>query len=242
MKFIALTLLSFLIIPAQASKVCKKHTIKVAVVDTGLDLNDPRFKDHLCKTGHKNFVNDEPIDDFNGHGTFVAGLIEKYAGNTDYCLLIYKYYKESASGHYNLRRELWAFQEAIDNGADIINFSSGGSEFNEVEANIIKSHPKVTFVVAAGNDAVSLDIPGNNFYPASLFYDNIEVVENIDENGALSPSSNYGKRVKNKEMGENVVSYMPGGLTGVMSGTSISAAIFSGKLVDKRSRSCEYRR
>lgn len=218
---------------------CRKHKIRVALVDTGLDLKDPRFKDLLCKTGHKNFVFGEPINDINGHGTHLAGLIKKYAGNSDYCLLIYKYYQEEASGWTNMVRENQALQAAVDDKVDIVNLSGGGSLFNEAESLIIKSHPEVTFVVAAGNEGKDLDIPGNDFFPASLFYKNIIPVENIDENGVLSPHSNYSRRIKAKEIGEHVLSTLPYGQEGYLSGTSMSTATFTGKLVDKRSKSCE---
>jgi subtilisin family serine protease len=255
MKSVILVL--FLFLPAITEAQCHKHCrtqIRVAVVDTGLDLTDPRFKNHLCPTGHKNFVEGETLDDVNGHGTFIAGLIEKYAGNANYCLLIYKYYQESAEGVQNLNNEVLAFKEAIANKADIINFSAGGPEFYEKEALMISENPRVTFVVAAGNEGKDLDIPGNEYYPASLFYTNMKVVENTDKYGVLSEHSNYSKKIKDKEVGVNVLSYLPDDSklskkvktdvpytkTGYMSGTSMSTAIFSGKLVDKLSKTCEY--
>lgn len=214
---------------------------RIAVIDTGLNLNDPRFKGHLCEKGHKNFVDDESLDDVNNHGTHVAGLIEKYAGNANYCMLIYKYYEDSSPGYVNEKREVASLREAIKNGATIINYSGGGSVFSEDEALLIKNHPEVIFVVAAGNEGKSLDISGNEYYPASLFYKNIEVVENIDESGNRATSSNYGSKVKNKEIGTNVTSLIPDGRVGVMSGTSQATAVFSGKLVAKKSKACNYK-
>jgi subtilisin family serine protease len=232
-----LLLLTPFIVSGRTPKNCK--TIKVAVIDTGLDLTDPRFINHLCKTGHKNFVDNETLDDINYHGTHVAGLIEKYAGNANYCLLIYKYFSDNASGLLNLSREVLALQEAIKNGADIINFSGGGDEFSEEEALLIKYHPEITFVVAAGNDHHSLDIPGNEFYPASLFLPNEEVVAAVDKNKKLIPETNYGKYVENKELGFHVLSLFPNGQMGYMTGSSQATAIFSGKLVAKTSRMCK---
>jgi major intracellular serine protease len=219
---------------------CLKQ-IRIAVIDTGLDLTDYRFKDHLCKTGHKNFVDGETISDNEGHGTFVAGLIEKYAGDSNYCMLIYKYYQEFASGTINQNRENMAIKEAIKNKADIINFSGGGPSFNNTEALLIEKNPKIIFVVAAGNESHDIDSPGYEYFPASLFYPNMEVVENVDKYGELAPRSNYSKRIKHKEMGQDVTSYLPGDKEGTMSGTSMSTAIFSGKLVAKTSKTCNYR-
>lgn len=243
MKLRLISIALFLILPivGYTKPTCNK-LIKVGVVDTGLNLDDPRLSSHICKTGHKNFVENETIDDLNGHGTFIAGLIQQYAGKANYCLMIYKFYQQSAPGELSVKRETLAMEEAVNNGANIVNFSGGGTEFSEREAILIKTHPEVTFVVAAGNDGHDLDIPGNEYYPASLFYPNMEVVENIGKNGFISLTSNFSKRIKDKEIGENILSYLPDGRMGRMSGTSMSTATFSGKLVDKLSKSCEYRK
>lgn len=215
--------------------------IKVAIVDTGLDLTDPRFKAHLCKTGHRNFVEFETATDLMDHGTHVAGLIQKYAGNANYCLLIYKYYSEDALGTMNMKREVLAFNEAIKNGATVINYSGGGPVFSEEEAIIIEKHPEITFVVAAGNEGQNLDVSGNEYWPASLFYPNIQVVESVNRDEVLSKNSNYTSKKHYLEVGEDVESYLPNGKVGVMSGTSMSCAVHTGKLVDKLSNLCENR-
>ena len=166
MKFGLIFIAILFSLPGLTEHKCSK-TLRVAIVDTGLSLTDSRFRGHICPTGHKNFVNDESLADVNGHGTFIAGLIKQYAGDGDYCLLIYKYYEDSATPLVNLDREIQSLQEAVDNGADIVNFSGGGPGFNEKEYLIIKNNPKVTFVVAAGNNHHDLDLPWNKYYPAS---------------------------------------------------------------------------
>lgn len=221
--------------------------VRIAIIDTGLDINDPRFKDHLCPTGHKNFVKGVDLYDTNDHGTHIAGLIKEYAGKARYCMLIYKYYERS-SEDLNANREILALQEAVKNGANVVNISGGGSEFSEDEYIIMRDHPEITFVVAAGNDHRNIDIPGNEYFPASYFLPNIVVVENISDNGNLSKSSNWSSRAV-KEHGENVLSTIPcrqeidGKLhcTSYMTGTSQATAIASGKLLAKMSKSCEYR-
>ncbi|WP_438028627.1 S8 family peptidase [Sorangium sp. So ce233] len=45
--------------------------IRVAVLDTGLDLNHPDFRGR--KVVHQSFVPGEPVQDRNGHGTHTAG-------------------------------------------------------------------------------------------------------------------------------------------------------------------------
>ena len=241
MKFGILTILLLCLSPmTYAKSACNTHQIKIAVIDSGLDLDDYRFKDHLCPTGHKDFTG-EGLLDKNSHGTHIAGLIQLYAKNANYCLLIYKYYSSSVPGIVNLQHEVAAMEKAIKDGADIVNFSGGGAEFNEEEARTINYNPKVIFVVAAGNKSEDLDISGNEYYPASLFYSNMKVVGSIDKKGNRSWYSNYSKNIKDKELGENVVSYIPGNKVGTLSGTSQATAIVTGKLVDKLSNSCQYR-
>ena len=218
---------------------CHKQT-RIAIIDTGLDLQDPRFQNHLCKTGHKNFLPDEGRWDINGHGTHVAGLIKQYAGDADYCILVYRFYSEQDPGKHNLDREILSIKEAIKNKATIINLSEGGPEFIEEEYLLIKNHPKITFVMAAGNDGKNLDIPGNEYYPGSYFLPNEKVVSSMGNNSMRSDFSNFSMKSE-WEIGENVKSTLPFGRMGYMSGTSQAAAIFSGKLVDRLSRTCEYK-
>ncbi len=235
MKFTFLILALLLSIPCLASP--KAHRmIRIAVLDTGLDLNDPRFKGHLCRSGHLNFVTREDMSDSIGHGTFVVGLIQKYAGKANYCMAIYKYYEEGASDTVNDVREVLAMRAAIQGGANIINLSGGGPGFDEEEALLIKNNPKVLFIVAAGNEGTNVDIPGHEFYPASLPYTNIIPIGGIDSNGDRMLESNYGRRIKYKEIGRDVESTLPNGQTGFKSGTSMSTAIFSGKFIDRLSK------
>jgi len=218
--------------------------IRVAIVDTGLDLKDPRFEGHICKTGHKSYVQNETPDDVNGHGTSVASLIQEYAKDSNYCFLIYKYYRASDPGLVNLRHEVFAFQDAIANGADIVNFSGGGPEFDEQEFLVIKDNPQVIFIVAAGNDHLDLDNMENDYYPATYALrrerlKNIFAVKNIDKDGTLAVSSNYSKFIEANEIGVNVLTFLPNMKMGYRTGTSMSAAIHTGKAICKMSKHCK---
>ena len=206
------------------------RTIKVGIVDTGLDLNDPRLNSQLCPYGHKDFTG-TGLADTVGHGTFVAALIERYAGKGDYCLLIYKFYSISEPGVKNTNNEVSAFKKAIRDGASVINFSGGGERFSEEEFLVVKNNPQVTFVVAAGNDNLDLDIFGNTYYPASFFFKNEIVLENVDKYGNKAQTSNWGSKITESEVGEDVVSMLPNGQMGKESGTSFSTAIRTGKMI-----------
>jgi len=201
--------------------------LKVAVVDTGLDLNDPRFKNVLCDKDHYD-VTQTSIVDHNGHGTHVAGLIKKYAKDSDYCLMIIKYYRDEDSAKVSSFNSYYAFTYAVSKGADIVNFSSGGKTFSADEYNSIMKGLNTIFIVAAGNDHKNLD--ETPYYPACYKLPNIYVVGNA-VNGVPFSSSNYGSAIDFWENGQDVLSTMPGGKEGRMSGTSMSTAIHTGKLI-----------
>lgn len=210
--------------------------LKVAIIDTGLNLNDKRFANKLCPgEKHWNFVhNNNNLKDEDGHGTHIAGLITKYAGNVNYCLLIYRYYDEAAPGRLNMRNSVSALIKAIGDGADIVNMSYYGVDFSEVEYNIMRNNPKVTFVTCAGNDGKIL--AGETcVYPACYRLPNVVVVGS-KHGGKLAETSNWGGKVNAWEDGTGAYSTLPGGEEGYMSGTSMSTAIHTGKLVNKRGK------
>lgn len=225
MKSILLFLTLLLASPVSAK------TLKVGVVDSGLDLTDTRLNSHLCATGHKDFTG-EGISDTVGHGTAMAGLIEQVAMDGDYCLVILKYYSEHVLGLVNLSREVEALRYAAKNGIVIVNLSGGGPEFDEREFLAIRDNPDMIFVVSAGNDGKDLDVTGNEYYPASYYLPNQLIIGNISNSYQRSLTSNYGKKVDTTEIGENVIVPTIHGFT-TMTGTSVSTAIFTGKLIRK---------
>lgn len=206
--------------------------IKIAIIDSGLELQDARFTAHLCKEGHKDFTG-EGIEDTDGHGTAIAGLIQQYAGSYGYCFVIVKYFSNNVTGHVNLEREVEALEyiEALE--PNFVNLSSGGPEINVWEKNAIRKMNNTLFIVAAGNDGKDLDSPDYGYFPASYNLPNIIAV------GSSSTTSNYGNKVV-REPGENILILAPKftckkqgweTCTSVESGTSFSAAIHTGKLV-----------
>jgi subtilisin family serine protease len=188
----------------------------------------------LCKSGHKSFSASlpDPLNDEVGHGTHLAGLISSTAGYGDYCIVSIKYYNRNnpSENGFNL---VQAIRYAIDIGVKFINISGGGqgvsaSEFQAIE---IALNSGIKVVVAAGNDHVDLD-KNCNYFPAC--YDTrVVAVGNLASASPNipAPSSNYGNRVSRWEVGTNILSNLPGGKMGYMSGTSQATAIATGKLV-----------
>lgn len=206
--------------------------IKVAILDTGLDLSDPRFKDVLCREGHRDFTGVGLIDRMS-HGTHIAGLVKRYADTEGYCLMILKI---TAGGNYGIEPELLALQFAIKSGVKFINMSVAGEGFSEEERLLLRNaviNKGITVVVAAGNSGRNIDIPTQETYPANYNIPGMYVVGNNKKDGGRAPTSNYGTKVNVWVVGENVISTVPGLTEEAMSGTSMSAAIQTGLLVHK---------
>lgn len=206
-----------------------KEPIRVAVIDTGLDLNDARFMPHLCLSGHADFTG-TGINDTNGHATHVTGLIQRYAGNANYCLVIVKYYSEKATHWQNIFYMQEAINYAIFIGAKVVNISSGGDNPNPVEYNLIKNAKETTFIVAAGNEGKNIRMSDNYYFPASYNLNNIIVVGNLETDYTRNPHSNYGEGVV-WEKGTDVLSTLPNGKIGMLTGSSMATAIRAGKYI-----------
>jgi putative cell wall-binding protein len=120
-----------------------------------------------------------------------------------------------------------AIQYAVSHGAQIINASWGGSDNSVALENAIASATGTLFVAAAGNN--NSDNGLFPFYPASWSLANILSVASVHNGGFLSDFSNYGAHsVDLSAPGEDILSTLPGGAYGYLSGTSMAAANTSG--------------
>jgi len=159
------------------------QTVKVAVVDSGVDCSLPDFQGRIADK--RSFVGGDPCDDTEGHGTFIAGII---AANLDtqgivgiaYTsqLVIAKVVK--SDGTIPLQAEASAIRWAADSGARVINLSLGGvrdprrpdrDTYSALEASAVAyAYAKGAVVVAAvgnGDEAFSQPWPYAS-YPAAL--------------------------------------------------------------------------
>lgn len=230
----------------KAWKITKgSQTIRVAVVDTGIDPNHPDLKDNICRKkgsdeyGFDFVTNKKNPDDKHGHGSHVAGIIgataKAGAGAAgvapNICIMAVRYYSDTASGAQNLSNTVKAINYAIDQGAHIINYSGGGAEFSAAELKAIqRAEAKgILFVAAAGNEYQNTDDSGNAYYPAAYGLSNIIAVAATNIRNQLLPSSNWGKKhVHVAAPGENIFSTLPKGRYGYLTGTSQATAFVSG--------------
>ncbi len=222
---------------------CGSVPIKIAVIDTGYGYKNVGHGIHLCKYGHKDFTNDRlystdydtvdpiPVDTL-GHGTNVTGLIDKYAKDANFCIVIVKYYSNNELEGRALNT-IKAIHYATNIGVNIINYSSGGQQFSKEESKQVKKFLDQggIFITAAGNNNQYLDRK-NAFYPA-LDDPRVIVVGNKKSSGVRSESSNYGKKVMTWEVGENQEIF---GIK--LTGTSQASAVHSGKVIKDIRNNC----
>ncbi len=204
--------------------------IRVSIIDTGLDLKDPRFSKYLCSTGHNDYTGNG-IQDDHGHGTHVTGLITKYAGDKGYCLVILKYFQtEMVPEKERIAAYTKALYETVLNGSIFANYSGGGPEIIKAEALIIEKYKNITFVVAAGNE--NSDIATKPYFPASYPFLNVISVGSLrSDKPTKSKYSNFGVMVDAWEVGDNVLSTCRNKTDCLMSGTSMATAIHMGKMI-----------
>lgn len=205
--------------------------VKVAVVDTGIDLTHPDLKDHVDPQS-LSFVGDRggSVNDYNGHGSHVSGLVLGASGYNANILSL-KFYDESNTPEQNAKNTVAAFEFAISAGARIVNYSAGGGIADLREYRVLEKAELagVLVVVPAGNSPVDIGHPKNHYYPASYRLPNMIVVAATNERSKLTESSGWGYgSVDVAAPGYAVVSTHPTHTYARMSGTSQATAYVSG--------------
>ncbi len=179
-------------------------SVRVAIVDTGLDVgdpNDPFFPDY---TGHedivscqtpivKSFVSGETGNDDNGHGTHVSGTIGACTNNAvgvagaNWAVQLMGVKVLDYSGSGSLSAVASGITWSADNGAKVINLSLGSSRPAKTLERAVNYawNRGAVLACAAGNAGTSAKT-----YPAA--YANCISVAATDQNDARADFSNYG--------------------------------------------------
>lgn len=218
---------------AEARALATGAGVKVAVLDTGVDITHPIFGNRAVAGW--DYVDDDadPADeaggDASGHGTFVAGVVHLVAPGAK--IIAMRVLDAGGVGDGYVIAQ--AIRDAVQMGARVINLSLGTTEKIEskVLTDVIKwarSKGAIT-VAAAGNDADEAQ-----HWPAAQ--PEVLSVAALDAtNTLLATYSTSGGWVDVAAIGTDLVSAIPGGGYDAWSGTSMATPVVAGQLALLRS-------
>jgi subtilisin len=201
--------------------------IKVAVLDTGIAPAHPDLVTNL-RTGMSFVSTETSTDDFNGHGTHVAGTIAAAHDQIGVvgvapaaALYAVKVLDRNGRGQWS---NLIAGIDWCINAQDIriLNMSLGGPGAPAAleQMCVLAWERGRLLVAAAGNDG------GPVGYPAK--WESVVAVSALDSAGMIASFSNRGPEVEVAAPGVNVLSTVPGGGYGTKSGTSMASPHVAG--------------
>ena len=189
------------------------RSVRIAVVDTGIDVRHPDLAHKIVGTYDAHDGGTTITDDV-GHGTFVAGVAAADTDNGlgiagagyDTTLLGVKI--AAPDGSLSIDDEIAGINWAVRNHADIINLSLGGTEYSAAEKAAVENAVQhgVLVVAAAGNAGNA----GNAVkqYPAA--YAGVVAVGAIDPATHRRASfSSYGSWVTLGAPGVDILSTTP---------------------------------
>lgn len=198
----------------------------VAVIDDGVDVSHPEFKNRIVHPFDT--VKENSNIAVGLHGTHVAGIIGSSIDNGIGGAGIAPNAKimpiNVFEGEYAFTSEIiQGIYYAIEQGADIINLSLGGYAYsNAFNAAIQAAHEKgIVIVAAAGNEKKELP-----YYPAA--YPNVISVASTTSTDRASEFSNFGKTIDIAAPGSSIYSTLPKNAYGFLDGTSMAAPMISG--------------
>jgi thermitase len=243
---------------------------KVAVLDTGVDVDHPDLAPNLWKNSEetKNNGKDDDrngyVDDFygadlddgrgsgvdeNGHGTHVAGIVGAVGDNSfgvaGVCwkasIMSVRFMDERGRGSTSGAVE--AIEYAVREGARILNCSFGSSSKSEALQDAVQyaKGKGALIVVAAGNEGD--DIDKDPSYPAAYGDGNIIAVAASTADDRLATFSNYGDtNVDLAAPGDGILSTYPDDSYRALDGTSMAAPYVAGSagLLKKRNPDASY--
>ena len=209
--------------------------IKIAVLDTGCDINHICLKDRIID--YKNFTiegDKNDVTDKRGHGTHVAGII---AGNRikqgvtgvapDCELIICKV----ISSHGGFDEDIIeALEYAIEQKVDIINMSIGGAGIHKTMHDLIKKATElgISVVCAGGNYGDGRADTNELIYPGA--FEEVIEVGAVDSNNMICKFSNSNDMIDVCSYGKGITSTFPNNRYAKLDGTSQATPHVSGVL------------
>ncbi|MEU2749687.1 type VII secretion-associated serine protease mycosin [Streptomyces collinus] len=224
--------------------------MRVAVIDTGVDVTNPQLTDAVDVKSGRNFLPENLKDDDGnpiergkengttdtvGHGTKVAGIIAaRPAKGTGFVGLapdatIIPIQQNDAEGNGDVGTLTDAIRYAVQAGAHVINISQDTTKpmtsTSDLKLAIDQALArKIVVVASAGNDGLGGNV--KETYPAS--YEGVLAVAASDRNNERAAFSQSGEFVGVAAPGVDMISTVPKGGHCSDNGTSFSAPYVAG--------------
>ncbi|MGL5693175.1 MAG: S8 family peptidase, partial [Peptostreptococcaceae bacterium] len=213
--------------------------VTIAIIDTGCDKTHPNLEGRIIEG--RNFTSDDNsnpniFNDYQGHGTHVAGTIAAKKGSTGVVgvapeanLIILKALDKTGGG--KVEWIINAIDYAISKKVDIISMSLGASKsipqlYDAIKRAVSK---EILVVCAAGNEGDNANPNTDELaYPGG--YNEVISVGAVDQNRSAAKFTNSNKEVDVVAPGVNILSTYPGGKYANLSGTSMATPHVSGAL------------
>lgn len=212
--------------------------VKVAVIDTGVDVDHPAFAGSLAPASEwrdfyaaDNNPDEEGVlgEGGYGHGTGVAGIVLQVAPKAT--ILPLRVLGPDGSG--DVLHVAQAIDWAVARGAKVINLSLGSTTRSAVVQEAIKRATEkhnVLVVASAGNDnRASISYPAYDMAAGPSGERSLSV-GSLDTSWNKSSFSNYHANLELNAPGESVYSPAPDGMMAAWTGTSMSAPMVAGGL------------
>lgn len=212
------------------------YGVKVAVIDTGIDLNHPAIVEALAPKEEwldivdgDNYPQEEGVlgEGGYGHGTVVAGIIRQIAPAAT--ILPIRILGENGVGYLSDLVEAisWAKQQ----GADVINMSLGSTSYSfAVDMTMSDAAKALTMVSSTGNTGDDQVVFPAYKAPSWISGYNRLSVTSVDSNDIKSSFATYGSSVELAAPGEYIWGPAPDFRMASWSGTSMATPVAAGAL------------
>lgn len=193
-------------------------SIKVGVMDTGIDSKHPDLKNNVATSLGWNCARKSNTDtmDYAGHGTHVAGIIGAEGNNSigvvgvnpSARLVPIKICFDNTNSSSNASLMTEGILHAIKNNILVCNMSYTSPDSN-VFRDAVKKYGENggTLIVIAANDGKCID--DVQAYKSLAKLNNVIIVANSDNSDGLRSTSNYGSIVHVAAPGTNIWSTFP---------------------------------
>ncbi len=216
------------------------HSVRVAVVDSGADLDHPDLQLNVSSGG--SFMTGEQgrvAQDDNGHGTHVAGIIGAVGNNStgvtginwNVNVVAFRGLKNQPPSQQNPGGQaggekveiMGAIDAASGSGVSVMNLSLGIPQYDYQLYTVVQQaiQNNIVVVAASGNEG-----RGSVSYPAG--FEGVLSVGATDENDNRAPFSNYGPGLGVVAPGTNILSTWWDNTYALDQGTSMASPYVAG--------------